>query len=316
MAMSNLIPLLYHSGNHGNWLLWCLNYFGIKEYCNMPIPLDLNNASHNHIFRKENNNGVTIDDYFQWRSCIRSGTARNSNIVLMHPPLKSNDYKNFVDCVGEDSLHMISIVSSPEHTLTQLNNAFFRAAFGGIFWGHVCSMIVANSLLYKEIYNINIPRVPSKAASSQIKHLPAWILREILSGLDLVSLSKTAHPTKLDACPGNVFKISQIDFYQNFEDTICECIQWLGQPYTLQNQDKMSTIHTHWMSTQTHINKDQLVNNIIQNIDSTVNFNWDTLSILDESVIQHQLGKKGIRLKVYNLNMLPTNLTDLRKICE
>ena len=54
-----------------------------------------------------------------------------------------------------------------------------------------------------------------------------------------------------------------------------------------------------------------IVDNILKNIDYT----WDTLSIVDEAVIQRELRMAGYELNCYKLNILPTSVTELREYC-
>ena len=244
---------------------------------------------------------------------------------MMHSPLNTEDYKDFLQCISEDCNKTIVIKYDPANVIDQLNCALERAdsvdngvrvVHGGEFWLNVFNQIISNKQELDKIYNISLPNESDSAVvkNTKMQQIDRWILRELLSLQDIVGLANQAHtPFVPDS---NAFVLDVQSLYSNFEETISNCIAYLGQPYSLQNVDKMSIMYSVWISKQPHRGKDMLIKQILDSIDTGTDFSWQQLSVFDESIIQRALTTQGVDLQVFGLNEFPTTTSELKKICK
>ena len=108
-------------------------------------------------------------------------------------------------------------------------------------------------------------------------------------------------------------KFVPIDLLKNdFKNTIIDLLNYCELTPT--NIDKIDSIHTIWREKQFHMNKDQLINDIVTAIISNTFYDWKQhyLKLIDEALIQYHLRKHNIEIKCYNLNSFPTNTDNLR----
>jgi hypothetical protein len=84
----------------------------------------------------------------------------------------------------------------------------------------------------------------------------------------------------------------------NFQKTILDCVSYFDYD-TKQLQPKLEHIEQEWRIRQTHINKDLICKQIVDNIVSKNFFDWSKLklNLLDEAYIQKLLREKNIGIK-------------------
>jgi hypothetical protein len=246
---------------------------------------------------------------------------------MMHPPIVNHiEYNNFVACITEDCNKSIVIAYDPTNVVDQLNCAYERAnsvvngrnqIVMGEFWLRVLDSIIQRRDHFNSAYNIELPFVDDTMITKieKIKSLDRWIFRELLSTVDLISYSNLLH-AGTTVPNSQAFSLTVKQLYSKFDSIIPRCIDYLGYPYQLQNADQLSIMHNAWLDKQPHKDKDNLINNIVDKIDTTEDLAWAPLTIVDESIIQHKLTARGFQLEVCNLNVFPNNLTDLRKLCK
>ena len=110
----------------------------------------------------------------------------------------------------------------------------------------------------------------------------------------------------------NCIKLSVDDLINNFEYTITNLIEKLELKLVRTN---FSEVYESWISLQKHINKDKIISNIITAILDNNYYDWSdqNLTLVDEALVQFYLRQKKIDLNCYNLNVFPTNTTELKK---
>ena len=97
----------------------------------------------------------------------------------------------------------------------------------------------------------------------------------------------------------------------DFKSTIIKLCNYCNIRYLEENID---FIYSHWIQTQLHINKDQLINKIVDNVLDNQNFEIPTMTIVDEAYVQQKLTLAGAELKCYNLNSFPTNTQQFQSL--
>jgi len=80
----------------------------------------------------------------------------------------------------------------------------------------------------------------------------------------------------------------------------------------INDYDKLNGLISEWKSKQIHMNKDELVNDIIESLISSRDFDWtnENITFLDEFYIQKILLDRNIAIKCFGLNKFPTNSKD------
>lgn len=164
---------------------------------------------------------------------------------------------------------------------------------------------------YRAEFNIkNIKQWNSNYSS--FKDLQPWELRELYSLYfnefwhDTLNAGKYAEKNWLVITPDDLLD----NFYLALQRIISHC-NLTFDPIGL------SEYIDEWKSKQQKIIKEyETITNIIDSIDKSTYFEWETISLMGEAIIQYRLKKKGINIKCYNLNKFPNSTDQLRKYFE
>jgi transcription termination factor NusB len=102
------------------------------------------------------------------------------------------------------------------------------------------------------------------------------------------------------------------DLFENFETTIRKILEYSGYTLARTNFDE---VFSAWRPLQKHYRKQELIDDIV---DATINdkyLEWSNLSLIDEAIVQMCLRDlHKLDMMCYNVNVFPTNTTDLRKL--
>ena len=97
----------------------------------------------------------------------------------------------------------------------------------------------------------------------------------------------------------------------NFVETITKLFEKLNLPIIRNN---IEFIYEEWDKLQYFKNKDKQIKEIVDAVLNDVDLDFGGLSIIDEAEIQRQLRNNGWEIQCYDLNVFPTNTTDLKKL--
>lgn len=144
-----------------------------------------------------------------------------------------------------------------------------------------------------------------------------WELRELLSYFYFNTFEDkyTIWNKMQDQFPEIKF-ISLDELKLNFEKTIKDYLNFfdIANP-----EDKqINEIYNSWLPRQVHINKDKLLNDILDSLLNTKPIDWSSekISIIDEAFIQKSLRDAGYEIKCFGLDKFPTNTNSFLKILE
>lgn len=283
------IPIIYNSGCYGTFIEWCLNYFSGNTKA---IPFNSNGNSHKFL-------GNYLESISGWREYLRHDTK--CHLVRLHP--KTLESESVIENLNEvlDSVDQaILLYADHQSLLLNLNNKFNKVWAEG-WLAHNEHTFQKNLIAWGEGKNLSSMEI--------------WEVREFLS-LYMVPqhLSETELNNILTYKNPKLFKIEIRDLFDNFECTIRRLMRYCELPVVAKDFD---TIYSQWSPLQVHVQKDVVVNNIVNATIAGNEYDWNEhkLSLIDESVVQMRLRDlHKLDLKCYNLNVFPTNTTDLKKL--
>jgi hypothetical protein len=288
MNKNSTVPILYVGGSYGTFVEWCLMYFSGKiEY----FPFQENGNSHEY-------QGNMVSDINGWRNYSESDTILP--VVRLHP--KTQEFESITDNIDEVLKSVdraILIYANDDLFLLTVNNKFEKIFPEG-YLAH-CEDFIKD-------------RFPFWGAES-LKDMAPWQIREFLSFYirpqhmaesGILELQEYHNPRLL--------KVNINDLIKNFRKTIENLLQYCGLPA---NRDNFEQVYCKWIALQRHIDKDRITNNIIKHVVDDKELDWSgvNLTIIDEAYIQWALRSlHSLDIKCYNLNVFPTNTSDLRKL--
>ena len=279
-----MIHILYYGGTFGTTIEYCLKRFS-SEFCINDLPI-WNNGSM-HAYTKEYH-PKTLKEIKE----IPLSDARITSPLYPNDELNSESVINeFKQVIAPDDKVIFIIL---KNTTDYLN----------------AMLLLSNKLDYRKIVGAdgNSNHKKWNKTYNSIDDLRPWELREYYS-----LIHKVLCPEVIAA--GNMFSdnwlvINFNDLIFNFVPTIKQMIAF--SKLTLIEEDKLVEYHLTWVKHQLNIiNEQTIINNIISKILNKEFYSWNKLSLMAESLLQYELSNLGIELKVFNVDELPTNTTDI-----
>jgi hypothetical protein len=107
-------------------------------------------------------------------------------------------------------------------------------------------------------------------------------------------------------------KISNSDFLNNTYSVLLK----IGDFCDVQiNSSNLEKFLLYWQNSQKYIiKKFMILEKILQYTVNKKDYNWNQLSIIEESIVQHRLREQGFEIKCYKLNVFPTNSIELNNL--
>jgi hypothetical protein len=113
--------------------------------------------------------------------------------------------------------------------------------------------------------------------------------------------------------PDTFLKIKNTEVLFNTKDTFLKIINFCK----LTQSRELDTFITEWINKQQYIlNEFNLLDQIVEHAVNNQEFNWQSLNIISEAIIQQRLRKNGYEIKCYELNTFPTNSKMLYSLLE
>lgn len=153
---------------------------------------------------------------------------------------------------------------------------------------------------------------------SGIDEFDIWELRELSmmyfynrSIDNLITPSQEA--TLIEKFP-NILFIRLDQLRTDFNKTIINILNHFD--IAVKNLNEVDLLHRFWLPKQEHINKDELINDIVKALVNDIELDWSDYNItfFDEVFIQRKLLEMGIALRCYNLNKFPTTTKDFASL--
>jgi len=276
---------MYSAGTYGTFVEWCLHYFA----GNIDTELPFTSTGSAHKYR-----GCQLHGINSWRTFVKYPTA---DIVRTHLKLsKSDSVINNIQEIADSVEHAILLHPTHNTTILTVNNKYEKV--WGTGWLKSMNHTFAHRL--------------KGWGSENVDDLQRWQLRDFLSTYILDEFNNdTALNEILTYSHPNLTKVSIEQLIKNFEPTICILLGLCGLPVVRTDFDR---IYREWISVQSHINKDQLVADIVANVAHDQEFEWQGLTLVDEAFVQMRLRDlHNLELRCYNLNEFPVSTQELRK---
>ena len=289
MKSNAIVPIMYTSGCYGTFIEWCLNYFSGNT---KTTPFNSNGNSHKFA-------GNHVGNISGLRKYLRNNNRYR--LVRFHP--KTLESESLLENLNEvlDSVDQAILLYADYHSLLlNLNNKFDKVGPNG--W------LVQNEHIFQK-------NLVAWGRGKNLSTMETWEVREFLSLYMMPQyLAETELNNILTYQNPKLYKIEIRDLIDNFECTIRQLMSYCELPVVANNFD---TIYNQWAPLQVHTQKDIIVDNIVNAIVTGTEYDWSAnkLSLIDESIAQMRLRDlHKLDLKCYNLNVFPTNTTDLKKL--
>jgi len=326
--------IYYLGGCYGTFFEWLYYYFDNSSSV-VAMPFSITGSSHNY-----------VGNFFSPPERIFDYTKSSDefSIARIHPDifekaLKNNKNKtNWYNIVCKDleylnqHFHKIIVIYPSENNKLWVENNVLEK----------CKITDEEFKLYYEDFGIkkssmkssyarDVPTTLKYICEEELKpntvnrwgkksllSLDIWELRELVSlywdsrfNDDFICYDKI----KLLNF-SNIKFISLNELKKNPLQTIQEYLEFSGIQHI--PFDKLKNIIDKWYSLQTHMNKDTVVDDIVQSTINNQSLSWvdKKLTLLDEAYIQKKLRDNNFELKCFNLNTFPTNSDDLSKLIE
>ncbi len=285
------ICIIYNAGSYGTFINWCLNYFSDLTF-DESLPFTEIGNSHNFV----------TPTLMNFQGCVNFVESNSTaSIVRFHP--KTQIDENILDNLVYINVHfkkIIYLIPTVDTIAWNINNKFEKIWTEG--W-----------LLHNEpSYSNNL----TCWEGNNLDQMQLWEKREFLS---LYIYPQHLSEVESDKIQGmqqeftNFHFIDTVALRNNFKEAIISMVEYCNLlPVRI---DKFDYVYREWIKLQYHSNKDQLIDTIIKSVLNNNYYDWSDskLTLIDEALIQYYLRENKIEIKCYNLNIFPTNTTELKE---
>lgn len=137
---------------------------------------------------------------------------------------------------------------------------------------------------------------------------------EIREGLSFHIDYQTNHAEVIENPVDEWLYITPDDVLFDFKTTVLKMIDHCGLTANLAGLDDF---YKSWIEKQQYIlDEFNTVNSIVTSIKSGEYYSWIPISIVGEAIVQSRLRQMGIEIACYNLNVFPTDTSNLRKLLK
>ena len=281
---SAVIPVVFNGGAYGNFVRWCLLHFS-GQTDGITLPFTPTGSSHAPGFSEKKFPGVVLIHP------KNTGDLHNDSILIER-------LESIVSQFG----CAILLYANTDRFILNLNNKFEKIFEKGFL--HQTESIdaeMANNLKQWGCNNLD------EMQRWQVREfLSIFLWQQHLAETELENLLKFNHP--------QILKVDINNLIVDFENTIKSLLNFSNFKLIRSNFEE---IHQAWLACQYHLNKDQLVSDIVDSVVHNKNLDWSekNLTVVDEGIVQMKLRDlHRLDLLCYNLNEFPTNTIELRKL--
>jgi hypothetical protein len=284
----NTIVIVYPPGGYGTFLEWCLTYFTGQLPAGPQSWPFVDSTGSAHRFRGNqlatplrafhiNQNFNTLTTYLQ--------SDKSVAFARTHADFK--DKQEYISTYHQFIDRFVYIRPSPTTLLLVLNNIVDKAPLN------------------------SIRQTSFKYVKEGMDH---WEVRESVSRwFDEYCKYMESFYSVADHC----VIVELHDLVSDLKTTLDKIFVATGLQWSHPHTKDISAVTEKWLSLQIHLNKDIVCQSIINSIINSTNYDWSAqkLTIYDEAFVQWTLRDlHGMDMKCYNVNVFPTNTTDLRNL--
>jgi hypothetical protein len=301
--MENKICIIYPPGGYGTFIEWIINYLcDAKFSTNMPFTkVGNSHGAVGHLNFVERFSDLSIKQYTTCRlHPIRWNYEKNQTL---------NDIDNFVN----PNFDKVIYVDVTDESLAWLcNNVETKVDLNSGTPGTYIDRVIKDASIDERQ---QVEQALKQYGASDIFNIEPWILRDFYSGLlpsmHLDNLRELTGETKLKY-PNWLF-IDMIELKKEFISCILKIIEYCEGTLIPERTDKLESIKNEWTKNQKFIDRDTLIDKIINSILNNTEYDWSdsNLTLVDESLIINILRKHNLEVKSFNLNKFPTSVKDI-----
>lgn len=322
--MKSHTAIYYFTGAYGTFIEWCLNYFTDAEFSDQ-LPFTKIGNAHKFAGNEILSEKMLLDAIQKKKKFMRTfpGMSNAVGARFFNTPKQSiSCHRIELKMLEQIADNVVVLYYSLDNILWGENNiikSFIEKTDDNInylknnqlegFESHLVSTLKEHLVL--EFKDNPLVQNWSKQSAAEMED---WELREFLSMYlygkwadmfdpDMFVTLKKEFPT--------VTFIEIGELRDNFTETITTLFEKLKLPIV---RDNIEFIHQEWDKLQYFKNKDKQVKEIVDSVLGNIDLDWSGLSIIDEAEIQRQLRNNGWEIQCYDLNIFPTNTTDLKKL--
>lgn len=327
---TNLI--YYPGGCYGTFIEWCCNFFSMDS-TKHKFPFTTTGSSHKFegnllfpqpVLHKYLESGITLPLARCHPSIFEES---NSHEIVKNNSLfdvVSNDFDFLSQSFGKILVCHPGVSSYLwlENNLIDkcfLTNDEFHRHYEP--WGYTQEFLAALTTDQKLRFSVTLEKeldlVNIQQWKPTINDFDIWELRELLSlyWFNRIKDSLTCWDFLKQKYP-NISFVELDDLKYKFSETVINYLNFLDINIDPNKLSRLPELEHEWQNAQYHIHKDDLVNNIIQNLINQQDFTWNQLSLIDEAYIQKSLRDQGIEIKCWNLNTFPTSTKEFLPYLE
>ena len=280
----NTIAIVFAPGAYGHFIQWCILYFSGKID---QLPFLEDGSSHG--LRE------TVTDLSIERIHPRNvNDANKPDVVPVNLDIIANSYNKVILLYANYDSFLLNIHNKFNKLIIDPHNGWLRRA-------EALDPEMANNI---KKFNVN-----------NLFEMRPWQLREFLSYYMWAQhQAETEIENILNFNNNNIIKIDIRQLVDNFQTTIKTVLNFCELAVVRTNFDEIYNI---WIKLQKHVNKDQIVLDIVNSVINDVNIDWSdkSLTILDESIVQFKLREiHNLDLLCNDLDQFPTNTNDLKQL--
>jgi len=286
--VKDTIIIAYPPGAYGTFLEWCFTYFAGRLPAGSQSWPFVDRTGSAHRFR---GNQIKRPSYtFQNApelSGIETYLASDAVVEFARTHADHQDMQEYINSYHQHIARFVYIQPETTNLLLLINNAMDKIAGGGIkdmLYTHVREGMdrwevresISNSIKGTQDYYNKYCTINQNCI---VLRLP-WLIADLESAIDLL-------------------------FYQ------------LGLQWSAEHRSDIGAVTKKWLSLQKHLHKDMVCQLIVESTVNGAYYQWadQNLSIYDEAFVQWALRDlHGLAMKCYNVNVFPTNTTDLRNL--
>lgn len=297
---------------YGSWLNWVIRYLTDPTFSSsLPFGDEHGNNSLSHGWYTKEENDLNPVHLGSYDSALP--VLNKESVYQLHPSTNAG-----IDQFNNSNLldhQIIWLHTANENFAWSLNNFFFKIYPN--FENYFTKDFLENnepvegditSILYEDHCDTVLNNWPKEFNSDN--QLNRWAIREYFSLKVRDIFNRALFPNiRID----NVLNVNKRSLIDNFESTVNNILDYFELLIARQNVD-LSDLHTKWLATQPYVDKDQLINDIVNSVLDNKQLQWNSLTIVDEAIIQCILREQGYELKCHGLNDFPTNSKQLREL--
>lgn len=283
------IVVAYPPGGYGTFLEWCLTYFTGQLPAGPNSWPFVDSTGSAHRFR--GNQIKQPSKSFQIQSGLQDiGTYlfdHDKTVLFARTHADFQDMQEYITAYHTYINRFVYIRPNPNTLLLVLNN------------------------IVEKTPNNEITRASVKYVKPD---MDAWEIRESIS---FWFAQYQDYMNSFYSVTNHCVIVDLPDLISNLGSSLDKIFVETGLHWSQEHKQDIGVVTERWLSLQRHLNKDTVCQAIVDSIIHSTEYDWhdQNLTVYDEAFVQWTLRDlHGLAMKCYNVNVFPTNTTDLRNL--